>query len=81
MNGNIPVLFVDGESLAEAWEKSVISVYKNGCDIIFFEITVPVINVWIPQKPAALILNTHLGAVPYGCVNIKFHAISKLKIQ
>jgi len=33
MNGNIPVLFVEGESLAEAWEKSVISVYKNGCDI------------------------------------------------
>jgi thymidylate synthase len=33
MSGNIPVLFVEGESLAEAWEKSVISVYKNGCDI------------------------------------------------
>jgi thymidylate synthase len=33
MSGNIPVLFVEGEGLAEAWEKSVISVYKNGCDI------------------------------------------------
>jgi len=33
MDGNIPVLFVEGESLAEAWEKSVLSVYNNGCDI------------------------------------------------
>ncbi len=33
MSGNIPVLFVEGDSLAEAWEKSVISVYNEGCDI------------------------------------------------
>ena len=33
MSGNIPVLFVEGEGLAEAWEKSVYSVYKDGCDI------------------------------------------------
>ena len=33
MNGNIPVLFVEGEGLAEAWEKSLIEVYQKGCDI------------------------------------------------
>lgn len=33
MNGNIPVLFVEGNCLAEAWENSLISLYKNGCDI------------------------------------------------
>jgi thymidylate synthase len=33
MNGNIPVLFVEGEGLAEAWEKSLLSLYQNGCDI------------------------------------------------
>ena len=33
MNGNIPVLNVEGNGLAEAWENSLISVYKNGCDI------------------------------------------------
>jgi thymidylate synthase len=33
MSGNIPVLFVKGDSLVEAWEKSVISVYNDGCDI------------------------------------------------
>jgi thymidylate synthase len=33
MDGNIPVLFVEGEGLAEAWEKSILSVYKDGCDI------------------------------------------------
>lgn len=33
MSGNIPVLFVEGEGLAEAWEKSLISVYNQGCDI------------------------------------------------
>jgi thymidylate synthase len=33
MDGNIPVLFVEGEGLAEAWEKSVLSVYNEGCDI------------------------------------------------
>jgi len=33
MNGNIPVLFVKGNGLAEAWEKSLISVHKYGCDI------------------------------------------------
>jgi len=33
MNGNIPVLFVEGNCLAEAWEKSLICVHKYGCDI------------------------------------------------
>ena len=33
MSGNIPVLFVEGESLAEAWEKSLVSLYQHGCDI------------------------------------------------
>lgn len=33
MKGNIPVLFAEGKSLAEAWEKSIIEVYTNGCDI------------------------------------------------
>jgi len=33
MNGNIPVLLVEGEGLAEAWEKSLIAVYTQGCDI------------------------------------------------
>ena len=33
MNGNIPVLFVEGQSLAEAWEKSLVSLYQHGCDI------------------------------------------------
>ncbi len=33
MNGQIPVLFVEGNSLAEAWEKSVLEAYRKGCDI------------------------------------------------
>jgi thymidylate synthase len=33
MNGNIPVLFVEGKNLADVWERSVLSVYENGCDI------------------------------------------------
>jgi len=33
MNGSIPVFFVKGESIAEAWEKSLIQVFENGCDI------------------------------------------------
>ena len=33
MNGNIPVLLVEGEGLAEAWEKSLLSLYREGCDI------------------------------------------------
>lgn len=33
MNGIIPVLMVEGESLAEAWEQSLIKVYHEGCDI------------------------------------------------
>ena len=33
MTGNIPVLFVEGKSLADVWERSVLSVYENGCDI------------------------------------------------
>jgi len=33
MKGNIPVLFVEGNSLAETWEKSLIEVHAKGCDI------------------------------------------------
>ena len=33
MNGHIPVLMVEGQSLAEAWEKSLVAVYRNGCDV------------------------------------------------
>jgi thymidylate synthase len=33
MKGHIPVLFVEGHSLAEAWEKSVLETYRHGCDI------------------------------------------------
>ena len=33
MNGDIPVLMVEGNNLAEAWEKSLVSVYENGCEI------------------------------------------------
>jgi thymidylate synthase len=33
VNGNIPVLFVESQSLAEAWEKSLVSLYERGCDI------------------------------------------------
>ena len=33
MDGHIPVLFVEGNSLAEAWEKSVLEVYHKGYDI------------------------------------------------
>jgi thymidylate synthase len=33
MKGNIPVLMIEGEGLAEAWEKSLIELYEKGCDI------------------------------------------------
>lgn len=33
MDGHIPVLFVEGETLAEAWEKSLLQLYEKGCDI------------------------------------------------
>lgn len=33
MQGSIPVLFTEGQCLAEAWEKSLISLYNHGCDI------------------------------------------------
>ncbi|MCK4715450.1 MAG: hypothetical protein KAT54_01460 [Candidatus Marinimicrobia bacterium] len=33
MKGHIPVLFVEGNSLAEAWEKSVYELYRKGCNI------------------------------------------------
>ena len=33
MNGSIPVLFVEGTGLAEAWEKSVVGAYEKGCDV------------------------------------------------
>lgn len=31
--GNIPVLLVEGEGLAEAWEKSLVAVHRDGCDV------------------------------------------------
>jgi len=33
MDGNIPVLFIEGDNLADVWERSLMSVYENGCDI------------------------------------------------
>jgi len=33
MNGNIPVLFVEGGSIAEAWEKSLVALNDEGCDL------------------------------------------------
>jgi thymidylate synthase len=33
MKGHIPVLQVVGDGLAEAWERSLIAVYNEGCDI------------------------------------------------
>lgn len=33
MIGNIPVLFVEGTNLPEAWENSLITLHKNGCNI------------------------------------------------
>lgn len=33
MRGYIPVLFVEGENLPEVWEKSLITLYKDGCDV------------------------------------------------
>ena len=33
VDGNIPVLMVEGNSLAEAWEKSLVSAHGNGCEI------------------------------------------------
>lgn len=32
-NGNIPVVVVSGESLAEAWENAMIGLYLHGCEI------------------------------------------------
>jgi thymidylate synthase len=32
-NGNIPVLLVEGDCLAEAWEQSLIRLYEEGCDV------------------------------------------------
>jgi len=33
MSGNIPVLMVEGDCLAEAWEKSLIALHEKGCEI------------------------------------------------
>ena len=33
VDGNIPVLMVEGNNLAEAWEKSLVSAYSDGCEI------------------------------------------------
>ena len=33
MKGQIPVLHVTGEGLAEAWERSLVAAYHEGCDI------------------------------------------------
>ena len=34
MDGNIPVLMVEGEGLAEAWERSLVALHQGGCDIV-----------------------------------------------
>ncbi len=33
MSGNIPVILVEGEGLAKAWERSLIRLHKEGCEI------------------------------------------------
>lgn len=33
MSGNIPVLMAEGENLAKAWERSLVKVFQEGCDI------------------------------------------------
>jgi thymidylate synthase len=33
MKGNIPVLAVEGEGLAETWERSLVKTWEEGCDI------------------------------------------------
>jgi thymidylate synthase len=33
MEGNIPVLAVEGEGLAETWERSLVKTWEEGCDI------------------------------------------------
>ena len=33
MTGEIPVLFIEGKSLAEAWENSLVALNENGCSI------------------------------------------------
>ena len=33
MHGDIPVLMVEGRGLAEAWERSLVALYEQGCDI------------------------------------------------
>ena len=33
MKGNIPVLMVEGEGLAETWERSLVKTYREGCDV------------------------------------------------
>jgi thymidylate synthase len=33
MKGNIPVLFIEGDNLADVWEQSLIGLHKNGCDV------------------------------------------------
>ncbi len=33
MNANIPVLMVEGNSLAEAWENSLIALHEQGCEV------------------------------------------------
>jgi thymidylate synthase len=33
LNGHIPVLMVRGKGLAEAWEQSLVRLYRDGCDV------------------------------------------------
>jgi len=33
MQGNIPVLMVEGQGLAEAWENALVALYNQGCEI------------------------------------------------
>ncbi len=33
MKGNIPVLFIEGDNCADVWERSLVALHKDGCDI------------------------------------------------
>ncbi len=33
MKGSIPVIFVEGKNLPEVWEKSLLGLYRDGCDV------------------------------------------------
>ena len=33
MKGNIPVLFIQGDNLPDVWEKSLVSLHRDGCNV------------------------------------------------